>query len=734
MRLRKLSIAGIAWLHDFDLQDEATKGTQQEMLRHKKRKAKRAEKGKQPAPDGLSVIRQSEESGRKSQVAVVRPGTVAADSPPSAWKSPAKPARPQPKLRTAALLLYLAQKPRTVFARKARFFLLSIALCHTCLPEGREDGTFGYQAVSPDEVALVQAAQELGYVVVDRQAHTVTLKLSSAGFDGEPIEEVYEVLDVIEFSSDRKRMSVVARFPNRQICIVCKGADSTVMQLLRMASLATEKAVEVERKANFRKSMEAQEVIRRTSEQTSRRDSLHRPSTSAARPSIGGAARPSLNLGRLRPIADEIDDWLSSREREVDLSSSVDDESVYYTPRPSAHFKPRPSSIGSEPRASLQSDAVDDLLFDETAILDDSLVFERCFQHINDFATEGLRTLLYGFRYVSEQEYSTWKKIYSDATTSLVKRQAMIEQAGELIERDFELAGVTAIEDRLQRGVPETIDKLRRARIKLWMLTGDKRETAINIGHSCRLIKDYSSVTVLDEALGDVDQHVAAALIECTGSRVAHSVVVIDGKTLSAVEGRETSWSLFLGLAVVVDTVICCRASPSQKASLVRAIRKKVKDSVTLAIGDGANDIAMIQEAHVGIGITGKEGLQAARTSDYSIAQFRFLLKLLLVHGRWNYVRTCKYTLATFWKETVSSGHAALGRTCRRLTGAGVLLDPSAVPALGRIHRNQSLRAVELEHVQHGQRREPRTLVFCGQQLIVHVALYVVAGDLPRRL
>ena len=97
--------------------------------------------------------------------------------------------------------------------------------------------------------------------------------------------------------------------------------------------------------------------------------------------------------------------------------------------------------------------------------------------------------------------------------------------------------------------------------------------------------------------------------------------------------------------------MVCCRASPAQKASLVSAIRHKVKNAITLAIGDGANDIAMIQEAHVGIGITGKEGLQAARTSDYSIAQFRFLTKLLLVHGRWNYIRTCKYTLGTFWKE-----------------------------------------------------------------------------------
>jgi phospholipid-translocating ATPase len=126
---------------------------------------------------------------------------------------------------------------------------------------------------------------------------------------------------------------------------------------------------------------------------------------------------------------------------------------------------------------------------------------------------------------------------------------------------------------------------------------------------------------------------------------------VVDGQTLSEIDANETLALLFFDLAVLADSVICCRASPSQKASLVKRIRTKVSKSITLAIGDGANDIAMIQEAHVGIGISGKEGLQAARISDYSIAQFRFLQRLLLVHGRWNYVRTGKYILATFWKE-----------------------------------------------------------------------------------
>jgi len=232
-----------------------------------------------------------------------------------------------------------------------------------------------------------------------------------------------------------------------------------------------------------------------------------------------------------------------------------------------------------------------------------------------------------------------------------VDRQKRIENAGEMIEQNFDLAGATAIEDKLQKGVPETIDKLRRANIKIWMLTGDKRETAINIAHSARIAKNYSEVVILDHMTGEVEQRMATTLLDITKGAIAHSVIVVDGQTLSEIDANETLALLFFDLVSVADSVICCRASPSQKASLVKKVRTKVKKSITLAIGDGSNDIAMIQEAHVGIGISGKEGLQAARIADYSVAQFRFLQRLLLVHGRWNYIRTGKYILSTFWKE-----------------------------------------------------------------------------------
>lgn len=147
---------------------------------------------------------------------------------------------------------------------------------------------------------------------------------------------------------------------------------------------------------------------------------------------------------------------------------------------------------------------------------------------------------------------------------------------------------------------------------------------------------------------------IRSAIYDIKTESVAHSVVVVDGGTLSMIESDPELNALFFDIAVLTDSVICCRASPSQKASLVKTIRTKVQKSVTLAIGDGANDIAMIQEAHIGVGISGREGLQAARCSDYSMAQFRFLLKFLLVHGRWNYSRVTKYTVTTFWKVCIA--------------------------------------------------------------------------------
>jgi len=654
MKFRKMSVAGTAWLHDADLQKEAEEDAKHEKLWHKQRN-----KGKE-------VV----EKPKKSTSKVSRNSMASTD--PVLSEKPEDPLLPSSSVsdavgeipRTQDLLQYIQRRPQTLFARKTQLFLLSLALCHTCFPETDKNGSITYQAASPDELALVTAAQDMGFIVVDRQAQTVTIKTYPDN-EGDAVLETYEVLDVIEFSSIRKRMSIIVRLPDTRICLFSKGADSTLRKLLRLADLAASNVQDVEKRASLRRSIDARHALRRRSTQMSHRSSVK--TTDAATIDRTGSTRNS------------IDHWLRDRENDVGSPSNRRRSSQFYSPRPSIQLtSPRMSdnnagrlSFQASPRTSFQADGMEELV-DENLALNDNAVFERCFQHIDDFATEGLRTLLYGYRYLTEDEYATWKSIYAAAATSIVDRQDKLEKAGEMIETKLELLGATAIEDKLQKGVPDAIDRFRRAGIKMWMLTGDKRETAINIGHSCRLIKDYSTVVILDHELGDLYTRMANAYSTMNGSETAHSVLVIDGQTLTIIDADAASKALFTDIAIRADSVVCCRASPSQKASLVKTIRTKVKGSVTLAIGDGANDIAMIQEAHLGIGIAGKEGLQAARTSDYSIAQFRFLLKLLLVHGRWNYVRVCKYTLGTFWKEMIFYVVQALYQRWNGYTGTSL--------------------------------------------------------------
>ncbi|BFZ59544.1 drs2 neo1 protein [Saitoella coloradoensis] len=633
MLFRKISVAGYAWLHDLDLQQERRREDGKLYLRHKKRTTKKTIKRQKKEAMSRAKSMDVDRGIMRSQSIPLNGGEYGvvtmledAEEPPH-WKPSAQPGKQQPVRNTIDLLEYLQTHPHTIFSRRARFFLLAIALYW---------GMWNTQAAaSPDELALVNAAKELGYIVVDRSVNAVTVKTYPNGLEEQPMVEVYQILDVIEFSSKRKRMSIVLRFPDGRICLFCKGADSIIAERLRMKDIAQKKKADVRRSASMRKSVEAERYLARNSMNASR-----------SRPSMQLARRSTAD--RMETIRD-LDVWLKDRK------DSVDDDSIYT--RTSVQFDSRHSMAYGELKSPLllerefRSDLMD--LVDDKIVLNDALVFERTFQHIDDFATEGLRTLLYGHKFLDNNEYQVWRKIYNEATTSLIDRQLKIENAAEIIETDLEVSGATAIEDKLQRGVPEAIDKIRRAGIKIWMLTGDKRETAINIGHSCRLIKDFSTVTILDSNDTDMTGTMAQAMLDLQDGHVAHSVIVVDGATLADIESDMTMMTLFLDLGVKADSVIVCRASPSQKATMVRCVRKKVQRSVTLAIGDGANDIAMIQEAHVGIGITGKEGLQAARCSDYSIAQFRFLQKLMFVHGRWCYIRTSKFILGTFYKETV---------------------------------------------------------------------------------
>lgn len=309
-------------------------------------------------------------------------------------------------------------------------------------------------------------------------------------------------------------------------------------------------------------------------------------------------------------------------------------------------------------------------------------------EHLELFAREGLRTLCIAQKEVSESDYKTWKKEYDAAASAIDNREEKLETVAELIEQDLYLIGGTAIEDRLQDGVPDTISLLGDAGIKLWVLTGDKVETAINIGFSCNLLNnamdlihlklhendddtdiDEEALLTEAEALLDLnlrtfgitgsDADLAAARKNHEPPEPTHGLV-IDGFTIRWVLDDRLKQK-FLLLCKQCKSVLCCRVSPAQKAAVVAMVKNGL-DVMTLSIGDGANDVAMIQEADVGVGIAGVEGRQAAMSSDYAIAQFRFLQRLILVHGRWSYRRLAEsisnffyknmvWTFAIFWYE-----------------------------------------------------------------------------------
>ncbi|NXQ57227.1 AT8B3 ATPase, partial [Anthoscopus minutus] len=460
-------------------------------------------------------------------------------------------------------LLEAAQRDKDPVLRE---FLRLLALCHTVMVEDRGDQLV-YQAASPDEEALVLAARNLGYVFLARTQDSITLRELGR-------TRTYEVLAMLDFNSDRKRMSVLVRDPQGTIRLYTKGADSVILERLQRRG-------------------------------------------------------PSETL----------------TERALDR-----------------------------------------------------------------FAEETLRTLCVASREVSEAEFRTWSRRHHEATLLLQDRAQQLDRLYEEMEQNLQLLGATAIEDKLQDGVPETIQLLKLGNIKVWVLTGDKQETAMNIGYACRLLTD--DMEILEEKEVRSHQHCQCPQLmsnpasshseilqaywesnnNLSGSGDApcsrrlsqqrpeapchRRAIIISGDFLDKIlqkgevlkekrgwpwrwlccDGAEASQDqgglvekAFVDLATSCQAVICCRVTPKQKALMVQLV-KKHKKAVTLAIGDGANDVNMIKTADIGVGISGLEGLQAVQCSDYALAQFSFLQRLLLVHGRWNYLRICKFLRYFFYK------------------------------------------------------------------------------------
>ncbi|NXV02762.1 AT8B2 ATPase, partial [Cettia cetti] len=295
--------------------------------------------------------------------------------------------------------------------------------------------------------------------------------------------------------------------------------------------------------------------------------------------------------------------------------------------------------------------------------------------HLNEYAGEGLRTLVLAYKDLEESYYKDWSERLHQAVSAPEAREDHLARLYDEVEHDMMLLGATAIEDKLQQGVPETIAILTLANIKIWVLTGDKQETAVNIGYSCKMLTDdmtevfvvtgHTVLEVREELRKAREKMMDASRSMCNGfsyqeklsSKLTSVLEAIAGEYALVINGHSLAHALeadmeveFLETACACKAVICCRVTPLQKAQVVELV-KKYKKAVTLAIGDGANDVSMIKTAHIGVGISGQEGIQAVLASDYSFSQFKFLQRLLLVHGRWSYLRMCKFLCYFFYKN-----------------------------------------------------------------------------------
>uniref|UniRef100_A0A8C5EWX3 Phospholipid-transporting ATPase n=1 Tax=Gopherus evgoodei TaxID=1825980 RepID=A0A8C5EWX3_9SAUR len=289
-------------------------------------------------------------------------------------------------------------------------------------------------------------------------------------------------------------------------------------------------------------------------------------------------------------------------------------------------------------------------------------------------AVEGLRTLCVAYKKFTRKEYDSVCKLLQNAKLALHDREKKLAEAYEQIEKDLILLGATAVEDQLQEKAADTIEALQKAGIKVWVLTGDKMETAAATCYACKLFRrntqllELTTKKIEEQSLHDVLFDLSKTVLKHSGSLTRDNFsglstdmqdygLIIDGAALSLImKPREDGSSdnyreHFLEICRNCSAVLCCRMAPLQKAQIVKLIKLSKEHPITLAIGDGANDVSMILEAHVGIGITGKEGRQAARNSDYAIPKFKHLKKMLLVHGHFYYVRISELVQYFFYKN-----------------------------------------------------------------------------------
>ena len=406
-------------------------------------------------------------------------------------------------------------------------FLQMLALCHSvaCF-ESQEDSALKiYEGSSPDEIALVNAAARNGYTLISRDLKEICVEAF-----GEVL--AYRIVCELEFTPERKRMSIILQAPDDRYLMFTKGADASMIP----------------------------------------RRSSSCPFTTAL----------------VQPLTEEL---------------SV-------------------------------------------------------------MAHAGLRTLVFAVRFLTEAETAAIEHKLERASLSITNRAEELERVYDEVERDFRLLGCTGVEDKLQEGVPRTLKYFGKAGVVVWMLTGDKRETAVTIAGSSGLVDPrhhtlhHLDVSMLLDCGGDDEQERMTCsackqlekCVDLVDQNPGKIVVVIDGITLDVLlREREKE---FVHMGKKLAAAVCCRLTPLQKAHCVRLFQQQLGEPV-LAVGDGANDVSMIQEAKVGIGIMGLEGSQAELAADFAIPKFRMLERLLSIHGRYSWYRNSTLTLYSFYKNVV---------------------------------------------------------------------------------
>ena len=398
-------------------------------------------------------------------------------------------------------------------------FLLCLSLCHSVLIDNKkkkDEGLLEYQCSSPDEKALVYFARSQKYILKNKSLdNKITLEIFGK-------EKVFDLLNTLEYSSERKRMSVIVKTEDNKYIVYAKGADSMIELLL----------------CNEDKNSE---MLKKTRE------------------------------------------------------------------------------------------------------------------YLKLFSVNGLRTLMVAYKEITEDYYQKWSEKYLAVKTNVNHTEEDINKLYDEMETNFKLIGSTAIEDELQDNVDKIINDLMQTGMRVWMLTGDKLDTAKNIAFSCKLFKKEMKIMEIKEHA--TSEELKSELTIKLNDKVfdddsINIGLLIGGEELEKIFADNELLNLFFELSVNCLSVVCSRVSPKQKGQLVNLI-KTTEKAITLAIGDGANDVGMINEANVGIGIQGKEGSQAARASDYAIKEFSYLKKLLFFHGRESYRKNSWVILYNFYKNVL---------------------------------------------------------------------------------